>query len=140
MNDNREYPNGEPVGGNGRNSQSANGGSEQGSGEIHSDDRIYPPRGSSASEERMSGYASTGYGGVRSGPENRSQNGASEGERQDYGVDPFSAGQKHRSERPYGMNGTYEWNFADYDQQSSAPARDQVPRQKRGRFVAVLVG
>lgn len=140
MNDNREYPNGEPMDETRRNSQPANSGSEQGSGEIHSDDRIYPPRGDSADGDRMNGYASTGYGGVHSGPENRSQNGANGGERQDYGVDPFSAGQKRRSERPYGMTGTYEWNFADYDQQSSAPARDQVSRQKRGRFVAILVG
>ena len=38
------------------------------------------------------------------------------------------------------MTGTYEWNFADYDQQSSAPARDQAARKKRGRMAAILVG
>ena len=55
-------------------------------------------------------------------------------------LDPFSAGQNRRSDRPYGMTGTYEWNFADYDQQSSAPARDQAARKKRGRMAAILVG
>lgn len=140
MNDNREYPNGEPMDETRRNT---NGNTEQGNGEIHSDDRIYPPRNGSADQERMSGYASTGYGGVHSGPDhNRGNTGnPNQGEeRRDYGVDPFSAGQNRRSDRPYGMTGTYEWNFADYDQQSSAPARDQAARKKRGRMAAILVG
>lgn len=91
----------------------------------------------------MSGYASTGYGGVHSGPDHNSGNTGNPNqgeERRDYGVDPFSAGQNRRSDRPYGMTGTYEWNFADYDQQSSAPARDQAARKKRGRMAAILVG
>ena len=120
-----------------------NGNTEQGNGEIHSDDRIYPPRNGSADQERMSGYASTGYGGVHSGPDHNSGNTGNPNqgeERRDYGVDPFSAGQNRRSDRPYGMTGTYEWNFADYDQQSSAPARDQAARKKRGRMAAILVG
>ena len=124
MNDNREYPNGEAMDETRRNT---NGNTEQGNGEIHSDDRIYPPRNGSADQERMSGYASTGYGGVHSGPDHNSGNTGNPNqgeERRDYGVDPFSAGQNRRSDRPYGMTGTYEWNFADYDQQSSAPARD----------------
>ena len=140
MNDNREYPNGEPMDETRRNT---NGNTEQGNGEIHSDDRIYPPRNGSADQERMSGYASTGYGGVHSGPDHNSGNtgNSNQGEeRRDYGVDPFSAGQNRRSDRPYGMTGTYEWNFADYDQQSSAPARDQAARKKRGRMAAILVG
>ena len=140
MNDNREYPNGEPMDENRRNT---NGNTEQGNGEIHSDDRIYPPRNGSADQERMSGYASTGYGGVHSGPDHNSGNTGNPNqgeERRDYGVDPFSAGQNRRSDRPYGMTGTYEWNFADYDQQSSAPARDQAARKKRGRMAAILVG
>lgn len=140
MNDNREYPNGEPMDETRRNT---NGNTEQGNGEIHSDDRIYPPRNGSADQERMSGYASTGYGGVHSGPDHNSGNTGNPnqgGERRDYGVDPFSAGQNRRSDRPYGMTGTYEWNFADYDQQSSAPARDQAARKKRGRMAAILVG
>lgn len=140
MNDNREYPNGEPMDETRRNT---NGNTEQGNGEIHSDDRIYPPRNGSADHERMSGYASTGYGGVHSGPDHNSGNTGNPNqgeERRDYGVDPFSAGQNRRSDRPYGMTGTYEWNFADYDQQSSAPARDQAARKKRGRMAAILVG
>lgn len=140
MNDNREYPNGEPRDETRRNT---NGNTEQGNGEIHSDDRIYPPRNGSADQERMSGYASTGYGGVHSGPDHNSGNTGNPNqgeERRDYGVDPFSAGQNRRSDRPYGMTGTYEWNFADYDQQSSAPARDQAARKKRGRMAAILVG
>lgn len=140
MNDNREYPNGEPMDETRRNT---NGNTEQGNGEIHSDDRIYPPRNGSADQERMSGYASTGYGGVHSGPDHNSGNTGNPNqgeERRDYGVDPFSAGQNRRSDRPYGMTGTYEWNFADYDQQSSAPARDQAARKKRGRIAAILVG
>ena len=140
MNDNREYPNGEPMD---ENRRSTNGNTEQGNGEIHSDDRIYPPRNGSADQERMSGYASTGYGGVHSGPDHNSGNTGNPNqgeERRDYGVDPFSAGQNRRSDRPYGMTGTYEWNFADYDQQSSAPARDQAARKKRGRMAAILVG
>lgn len=140
MNDNREYPNGEPMDETRRNT---NGSTEQGNGEIHSDDRIYPPRNGSADQERMSGYASTGYGGVHSGPDHNSGNTGNPNqgeERRDYGVDPFSAGQNRRSDRPYGMTGTYEWNFADYDQQSSAPARDQAARKKRGRMAAILVG
>lgn len=140
MNDNREYPNGEPMDETRRNT---NGNTEQGNGEIHSDDRIYPPRNGSADQERMSGYASTGYGGVHSGPDHNSGNTGNPNqgeERRDYGVDPFSAGQNRRSDRPYGMTGTYEWNFADYDQQSSAPARDQAARKKRGRMAAILVG
>lgn len=140
MNDNREYPNGEPMDETRRNT---NGNTEQGNGEIHSDDRIYPPRNGSADQERMSGYASTGYGGVHSGPDQNSGNTGNPNqgeERRDYGVDPFSAGQNRRSDRPYGMTGTYEWNFADYDQQSSAPARDQAARKKRGRMAAILVG
>ena len=140
MNDNREYPNGEPMDETRRNT---NGNTEQGTGEIHSDDRIYPPRNGSADQERMSGYASTGYGGVHSGPDHNSGNTGNPNqgeERRDYGVDPFSAGQNRRSDRPYGMTGTYEWNFADYDQQSSAPARDQAARKKRGRMAAILVG
>ena len=44
MNDNREYPNGEPMDETRRNT---NGNTEQGNGEIHSDDRIYPPRNGS---------------------------------------------------------------------------------------------
>lgn len=140
MNDNREYPNGEPIDETRRNT---NGNTEQGNGEIHSDDRIYPPRNGSANQERMSGYASTGYGGVHSGPDHNSGNTGNPNqgeERRDYGVDPFSAGQNRRSDRPYGMTGTYEWNFADYDQQSSAPARDQAARKKRSRMAAILVG
>lgn len=140
MNDNREYPNGEPMDETRRNT---NGNTEQGNGEIHSDDRIYPPRNGSADQERMSGYASTGYGGEHSGPDHNSGNTGNPNqgeERRDYGVDPFSAGQNRRSDRPYGMTGTYEWNFADYDQQSSAPARDQAARKKRGRMAAILVG
>ena len=140
MNDNREYPNGEPMDETRRNT---NGNTEQGNGEIHSDDRIYPPRNGSADQERMSGYASTGYGGVHSDPDHNSGNTGNPNqgeERRDYGVDPFSAGQNRRSDRPYGMTGTYEWNFADYDQQSSAPARDQAARKKRGRMAAILVG
>lgn len=140
MNDNREYPNGEPMDETRRNT---NGNTDQGNGEIHSDDRIYPPRNGSADQERMSGYASTGYGGVHSGPDHNSGNTGNPNqgeERRDYGVDPFSAGQNRRSDRPYGMTGTYEWNFADYDQQSSAPARDQAARKKRGRMAAILVG
>ena len=140
MNDNREYPNGEPMDETRRNT---NGNTEQGNGEIHSDDRIYPPRNGSADQERMSGYASTGYGGVHSGPDHNSGNTGNPNqgeERRDYGVDPLSAGQNRRSDRPYGMTGTYEWNFADYDQQSSAPARDQAARKKRGRMAAILVG
>lgn len=140
MNDNREYPNGEPMDETRRNT---NGSTEQGNGEIHSDDRIYPPRNGSADQERMSGYASTGYGGVHSGSDHNSGNTGNPNqgeERRDYGVDPFSAGQNRRSDRPYGMTGTYEWNFADYDQQSSAPARDQAARKKRGRMAAILVG
>ena len=140
MNDNREYPNGEAMDETRRNT---NGNTEQGNGEIHSDDRIYPPRNGSADQERMSGYASTGYGGVHSGPDHNSGNTGNPNqgeERRDYGVDPFSAGQNRRSDRPYGMTGTYEWNFADYDQQSSAPARDQAARKKRGRMAAILVG
>lgn len=140
MNDNREYPNGEPMD---ETRRSTNGNTEQGNGEIHSDDRIYPPRNGSADQERMSGYASTGYGGVHSGPDHNSGNTGNPNqgeERRDYGVDPFSAGQNRRSDRPYGMTGTYEWNFADYDQQSSAPARDQAARKKRGRMAAILVG
>lgn len=140
MNDNREYPNGEPMDETRRNT---NGNTEQGNGEIHSDDRIYPPRNGSADQERMSGYASTGYGGMHSGPDHNSGNTGNPNqgeERRDYGVDPFSAGQNRRSDRPYGMTGTYEWNFADYDQQSSAPARDQAARKKRGRMAAILVG
>ncbi len=140
MNDNREYPNGEPMDETRRNT---NGNTEQGNGEIHSDDRIYPPRNGSADQERMSGYASTSYGGVHSGPDHNSGNTGNPNqgeERRDYGVDPFSAGQNRRSDRPYGMTGTYEWNFADYDQQSSAPARDQAARKKRGRMAAILVG
>ena len=140
MNDNREYPNGEPMDETRRNT---NGNTEQGNGEIHSDDRIYPPRNGSADQDRMSGYASTGYGGVHSGPDHNSGNTGNPNqgeERRDYGVDPFSAGQNRRSDRPYGMTGTYEWNFADYDQQSSAPARDQAARKKRGRMAAILVG
>lgn len=140
MNDNREYPNGEPMDETRRNT---NGNTEQGNGEIHSDDRIYPPRNGSADQERMSGYASTGYGGVHSGPDHNSGNTGNPNqgeERRDYGVDPFSAGQNRRSDRPYGMTGTYEWNFADYDQQSSSPARDQAARKKRGRMAAILVG
>ena len=140
MNDNREYPNGEPMD---ETRRSTNGSTDQGNGEIHSDDRIYPPRNGSADQERMSGYASTGYGGVHSGPDHNSGNtgNSNQGEeRRDYGVDPFSAGQNRRSDRPYGMTGTYEWNFADYDQQSSAPARDQAARKKRGRMAAILVG
>ncbi|HIY81783.1 MAG TPA: trypsin-like peptidase domain-containing protein [Firmicutes bacterium] len=140
MNDNREYPNGEPMDETRRNT---NGSTDQGNGEIHSDDRIYPPRNGSADQERMSGYASTGYGGVHSGPDHNSGNTGNPNqgeERRDYGVDPFSAGQNRRSDRPYGMTGTYEWNFADYDQQSSAPARDQAARKKRGRMAAILVG
>ena len=140
MNDNREYPNGEPMDETRRNT---NGNTEQGNGEIHSDDRIYPPRNGSVDQERMSGYASTGYGGVHSGPDHNSGNTGNPNqgeERRDYGVDPFSAGQNRRSDRPYGMTGTYEWNFADYDQQSSAPARDQAARKKRGRMAAILVG
>lgn len=123
--------------------RNTNGSTEQGNGEIHSDDRIYPPRNGSADQERMSGYASTGYGGVHSGPDHNSGNTGNPNqgeERRDYGVDPFSAGQNRRSDRPYGMTGTYEWNFADYDQQSSAPARDQAARKKRGRMAAILVG
>lgn len=123
--------------------RNTNGNTEQGNGEIHSDDRIYPPRNGSADQERMSGYASTGYGGVHSGPDHNSGNTGNPNqgeERRDYGVDPFSAGQNRRSDRPYGMTGTYEWNFADYDQQSSAPARDQAARKKRGRMAAILVG
>ena len=60
----------------------------------------------------------------------------------DYGVDPFSAGPNRRSDRPcpYGMTGTYEWNFADYDQQTNTPDRDQAARKKRGRMAAILVG
>lgn len=125
------------------NRRNTNGNTEQGNGEIHSDDRIYPPRNGSADQERMSGYASTGYGGVHSGPDHNSGNTGNPNqgeERRDYGVDPFSAGQNRRSDRPYGMTGTYEWNFADYDQQSSAPARDQAARKKRGRMAAILVG
>ena len=140
MNDNREYPNGEPMD---ETRWNTNGNTEQGNGEIHSDDRIYPPRNGSADQERMSGYASTGYGGVHSGPDHNSGNTGNPNqgeERRDYGVDPFSAGQNRRSDRPYGMTGTYEWNFADYDQQSSAPARDQAARKKRGRMAAILVG
>lgn len=140
MNDNREYPNGEPMD---ETRRSTNGNTEQGNGEIHSDDRIYPPRNGSADQERMSGYASTGYGGVHSGLDHNSGNTGNPNqgeERRDYGVDPFSAGQNRRSDRPYGMTGTYEWNFADYDQQSSAPARDQAARKKRGRMAAILVG
>ena len=140
MNDNREYPNGEPMD---ETRRSTNGSTDQGNGEIHSDDRIYPPRNGSADQERMSGYASTGYGGVHSGPDHNSGNTGNPNqgeERRDYGVDPFSAGQNRRSDRPYGMTGTYEWNFADYDQQSSAPARDQAARKKRGRIAAILVG
>lgn len=140
MNDNREYPNGEPMD---ETRGNTNGNTEQGNGEIHSDDRIYPPRNGSADQERMSGYASTGYGGVHSGPDHNSGNTGNPNqgeERRDYGVDPFSAGQNRRSDRPYGMTGTYEWNFADYDQQSSAPARDQAARKKRGRMAAILVG
>ena len=140
MNDNREYPNGEPMDETRRNT---NGNTEQGNGEIHSDDRIYPPRNGSADHERTSAYASTGYGGVHSGPDHNSGNTGNPNqgeERRDYGVDPFSAGQNRRSDRPYGMTGTYEWNFADYDQQSSAPARDQAARKKRGRMAAILVG
>ena len=140
MNDNREYPNGEPMDETRRNT---NGSTDQGNGEIHYDDRIYPPRNGSADQERMSGYASTGYGGVHSGPDHNSGNTGNPNqgeERRDYGVDPFSAGQNRRSDRPYGMTGTYEWNFADYDQQSSAPARDQAARKKRGRMAAILVG
>ncbi len=140
MNDNREYPNGEPMD---ETRRSTNGSTDQGNGEIHSDDRIYPPRNGSADQERMSGYASTGYGGVHSGPDHNSGNTGNPNqgeERRDYGVDPFSAGQNRRSDRPYGMTGTYEWNFADYDQQSSAPARDQAARKKRGRMAAILVG
>ena len=140
MNDNREYPNGEPMDETRRNTS---GNTEQGNGEIHSDDRIYPPRNGSADQERMSGYASTGYGGVHSGPDHNSGNTGNPNqgeERRDYGVDPFSAGQNRRSDRPYGMTGTYEWNFADYDQQSSAPTRDQAARKKRGRMAAILVG
>ena len=123
--------------------RNTNGNTEQGNGDIHSDDRIYPPRNGSADQERMSGYASTGYGGVHSGPDHNSGNTGNPNqgeERRDYGVDPFSAGQNRRSDRPYGMTGTYEWNFADYDQQSSAPARDQAARKKRGRMAAILVG
>ena len=123
--------------------RNTNGNTEQGNGEIHSDDQIYPPRNGSADQERMSGYASTGYGGVHSGPDHNSGNTGNPNqgeERRDYGVDPFSAGQNRRSDRPYGMTGTYEWNFADYDQQSSAPARDQAARKKRGRMAAILVG
>ena len=123
--------------------RNTNGNTEQGNGEIHSDDRIYPPRNGSADQERMSGYASTGHGGVHSGPDHNSGNTGNPNqgeERRDYGVDPFSAGQNRRSDRPYGMTGTYEWNFADYDQQSSAPARDQAARKKRGRMAAILVG
>lgn len=123
--------------------RNTNGNTEQGNGEIHSDDRIYPPRNGSADQERMSGYASTGYGGVHPGPDHNSGNTGNPNqgeERRDYGVDPFSAGQNRRSDRPYGMTGTYEWNFADYDQQSSAPARDQAARKKRGRMAAILVG
>ena len=71
MNDNREYPNGEPMDETRRNT---NGSTDQGNGEIHSDDRIYPPRNGSADQERMSGYASTGYGGVHSGPDHNSGN------------------------------------------------------------------
>ena len=140
MNDNREYPNGEPMD---ETRRSTNGSTDQGNGEIHSDDRIYPPRNGSADQERMSGYASTGYGGVHSGPDHNSGNTGNPNqgeERRDYGVVPFSAGQNRRSDRPYGMTGTYEWNFADYDQQSSAPARDQAARKKRGRMAAILVG
>ena len=140
MNDDREYPNGEPMD---ETRGNTNGNTEQGNGEIHSDDRIYPPRNGSADQERMSGYASTGYGGVHSGPDHNSGNTGNPNqgeERRDYGVDPFSAGQNRRSDRPYGMTGTYEWNFADYDQQSSAPARDQAARKKRGRMAAILVG
>ena len=81
----------------------------------------------------MIGYASTGYGGVNSGSSNHSGG----QERQDYGVDPFSTGPNHRSDRPYGMTGTYEWNFADYDQQSNIPDRDQAARKKRGRMAAI---
>ena len=140
MNGEREYPNGEPMD---ETRGNTNGNTEQGNGEIHSDDRIYPPRNGSADQERMSGYASTGYGGVHSGPDHNSGNTGNPNqgeERRDYGVDPFSAGQNRRSDRPYGMTGTYEWNFADYDQQSSAPARDQAARKKRGRMAAILVG
>ena len=140
MNDNREYPNGEPMDETRRNT---NGNTEQGNGEIHSDDRIYPPRNGSADQEWMSGYASTGYGGVHSGPDHNSGHTGNPNqgeEHRDYGVDPFSAGQNRRFDRPYGMTGTYEWNFADYDQQSSAPARDQAARKKRGRMAAILVG
>ena len=54
--------------------RNTNGSTEQGNGEIHSDDRIYPPRNGSADQERMSGYASTGYGGVHSGPDHNSGN------------------------------------------------------------------
>ena len=80
---------------------------------------------------------------MHSGPDHNSGNTGNPNqgeERRDYGVDPFSAGQNRRSDRPYGMTGTYEWNFADYDQQSSAPARDQAARKKRGRMAAILVG
>ena len=135
MSDNREYPNGEPMDGSRPDAHSTGSGSEQG-GEIHSGDRIYPPRNDPENQERMNGYASTGYGGVNSGSSNHSGG----RERQDYGVDPFSAGSNHRSDRPYGMTGTYEWNFADYDQQSNIPDRDQAARKKRGRMVAILVG
>lgn len=98
MNDNREYPNGEPMD---ETRRSTNGNTEQGNGEIHSDDRIYPPRNGSADQERMSGYASTGYGGVHSGPDHNSGNTGNPNqgeERRDYGVDPFSAGQNRRSD------------------------------------------
>ena len=142
MNDERKIPNEIPEDSNRK---------EHSEGEprdLNGDGQIYPPRDRTG--DRYRGYESTGYGGVHSedvphavesdddvkygtsSEETPSQ------ESRDYGVDPFASKEEQR-QRPYGMTGTYEWNFDDYDQQSPTPPSEKKPHGKRTRIAVIGV-
>ena len=140
MNDEKKIPNGIPEDPNGKDY------SEEESRDLNGDGRIYPPRDRDG--DRYRGYESTGYGGVRSDAmshggeddakfEPPSEKADARGHR-DYGVDPFTSKEDQR-QRPYGMTGTYEWNFDNYDQQGPTPPSEKKPRSKRTRAIVVGV-
>lgn len=123
--------------------------SEEAYTDLHSDGTIYPPR-QEDSENRYRGYASTGYGGVNGQGRESSRRADHAGKQpvgentaqQDFGVDPFSGSGpqgRPREERPYGMTGTYEWNFADYDQQGTTPPGRNGGRHGRTAAIAASV-
>lgn len=115
--------------------------------DLRADATIYPPPQETASQERFQGYASTGYGGVGREPhlsdgEEHQAPPSRPGREPDFGVNPFDGpGQgSRRDERPYGMTGTYEWNFADYDPQGHAsPSPVPNPKKRTRAIVAVSV-